>query len=69
MTMDAIKLMIQWIYLNLWDEEMFGLHMENIIQSIIKPVVFMYVCGLYAGDMKNQLVEMIEPATPTFTIN
>ena len=67
--MNSIKLIIQWIYLNLWDEDVLGIHIESVVKTVIKPIVFMYVCGLYVGDMKNQLVEMIEPATPTFTIN
>ena len=57
------------MYVNLWDEDVLGIHIEATIKTIIKPVVFMYVCGLYAGEMKNRLVEMIEPTTPTFTLN
>ncbi len=50
------------------DEELLGLHVYNFVQALVKPLVFIYVCGVYAAEYKTKLVQMIEPKTPDFSI-
>ena len=62
-----IKAILSWIYINIWDEEVLGLHFELIALAVVKPFVCAYVCGMYAASYKNKIVELITPTIPEFT--
>lgn len=51
------------------DEELLGVYLEDFARTVVKPFVFAYVCGLYAGEMKTKFVTLIEPKTPDFYLN
>ena len=63
-----LKTIIAFIATNILDEDNLAINLQIFAEKIVRPFVFAYVCGTYAKDFKDAVVERITPELPTYEL-
>ena len=63
-----IKSIIKFLYLNVWDEEILGLHFESLARSVAKAIAVTITTAQLARIYLHRFEDAISPKLPVMEI-